>query len=215
MSRFNPQVTYYRRDKMAEVFFSVFIAGLFFPKRLFKGMPEAGSLKQSAHLLTLYLLTPTLMMTLTAGTGIPFIAPGFWSGLFAILLILPVSISIGVASSLLWAWYLSRASKWIAGYTLTIETAFQICAYSGPPFVIAWGPYLGPVMALWNMLLNWKGLVHHGGLSWWTSLLIIITGLLLMVMIVIALAILMMTLLPENTQMLIETVQAYLASRGI
>lgn len=214
MSRFNPQVTYYRRDRMAEVFFSVFIAGIFFPKRLFREMPEAGPLKQSAHLLALYLLTPTLMMTLTAGTGIPFIAPGFWSGLFAILLILPVSLTIGVLSSLLWAWYLSRAAKWFAGEEMSVATAFQICAYSGPPFVIAWGPYLGPIMALWNMLLNWKGLVHHGGLSGWTSLLIISSGLLLMAGVVLALAVLMTVLLPENMQMLLETLSAYLASRG-
>lgn len=214
MSQFNPQVSYYRRDKIAEVFFSVFIAGIFFPKRLFRQMPPAGPLKQSAHLLLLYLLTPTLMMTLTAGTGIPLIAPGFFSGLLAIVLILPLSLSIGLASSLLWAWYLNRASKWLLGRDLSIETAFQICAYSGPPFVIAWGPYLGPVMAVWNMLLNWKGLVYHGGLSWIGSLFVIVTGLLLMAMIVLALAVVMMILLPENIQMLIETVQTYIASRG-
>lgn len=215
MSRFNPQVTYYRRDKMAEVFFSVFIAGLFFPKRLFSRMPEAGPLKESAHLLALYLLMPTLMMTLTAGTGIPFVAPGFWSGLLAIALIIPVSLSIGVSTSLLWAWYLSRASKWFAGHELSVATAFQICAYSGPPFVVAWGPYLGPVMALWNILLNWKGLVHHGGLSAWMALLIIFSGLLLMMTIVLVLAILMAILLPENMQMLIEVLSDYLASRGL
>jgi len=214
MSRFNPQVTYYRRDRMAEVFFSVFIAGIFFPKRLFEKMPPAGPLKQSAHLLLLYLLTPTLMMTLTAGTGIPLIAPGFWSGLFAIVLILPLSLSIGLASSLLWAWYLSRAVKWMLGRDLSIDSAFQICAYSGPPFVIAWGPYLGPVMAVWNMLLNWKGLVHHGGVGRIPAFFILIIGLLLMAMIVLALAVLMMILMPENMQMLIETVQAYIASRG-
>jgi len=200
---------------MAEVFFSVFIAGLFFPKRLFQQMPEAGPLKQSAHLLALYLLTPTLMMTLTAGTGIPFIAPGFFSGLLAIVLILPVSLTIGVSSSLLWSWYLSRATKWFTGKEMSVETAFQICAYSGPPFVIAWGPYLGPVMALWNILLNWKGLIHHGGLSGWMALLIILSGLLLMATIVLVLGLLMTILLPENTQMLLELVMDYLASRGL
>lgn len=215
MSRFNPQVTYYRRDKIAEVFFSVFIAGLFFPKRLFSEMPGTETLRQSAHLLLLYLLTPTLMMTLTAGTGIPFIAPGFFSGLFAILLILPVSLSIGLASSLLWAWYLSRTATWVAGSDVSVQTTFRICAYSGPPFVIAWGPYLGPLMALWNIVLNWKGLVHHAGLSGWAALAIITGGLLLMAVIVIGLAVLMTILLPENMQMLIGTVQAYLASREL
>jgi len=213
MSRFNPQVTYYRRDRMPEVFFSVFIAGIFFPKRMFQRMPEAGPLKQSAHLLALYLLVPTLMMTLTLGTAIPTVAPGFFSGLIAIALIIPVSLAIGVGTSLLWAKYLSWAARRFAGSDLSVETAFQICAYSGPPFVIAWGPYLGPLMALWNLLLNWKGLVHHGGMGWLPALAIILAGVLLLALIVLALAVLLLLLLPENTQMLIETVQAWLASR--
>ncbi len=213
MSRFNPQVTYYRKDKIAEVFFSVLITALFFPRRLFVGMPEAVSLRSSAHLLALYMAVPTLMMTMTAGTGIPLIAPGFFSGLFAILLIFPVSLIIGVGTSLLWARYMAWASRKFAGVPMSDETAFQICAYSGAPFAIAWGPYLGPVMALWNILLNWKGLVHHGGLKRLPAFLILTIGLLLAATFVIVLAILMMVLLPENAKMLMDTVLAYLASR--
>jgi len=195
------------------VFFSVFISGLFFPKRMFSNMPAAGHLWQSAHLLVLYLAVPTLMMTMTAGTGIPTIAPGFLSGLIAILLIIPVSLSIGLGTSLLWARYLSWASGRFRGKSLSVETAFQICAYSGAPFAIAWGPYLGPVMALWNMLLNWKGLVHHGGLGGVQALLIIISGVLLLSTFVLALAALMVYLLPENIEMLMDMVDAYLSSR--
>ncbi len=213
MGRFNPQVVYYRRDRIPEVFFSVFIAGIFFPKLLFTKMPEAGRLRDSAHLLALYMSIPTLMMTLTAGTGIPFIAPGFFSGLMAIVLIVPVSLSIGVGTSFLWAKYLSWAATRFAGSDLSEATAFQICAYSGAPFVIAWGPYLGPVMALWNMLLNWKGLVHHGGVGGFAAFLILMIGLLLAAVFVLALAVLMMILMPENTEMLLDTVLAYLSSR--
>ena len=213
MSRFNPQVTYYRKDRMAEVFFSVFVSGLFFPKRMFEKMPQAGPLRESAHLLALYLSVPTLMMTLTAGTGIPTIAPGFLSGLIAILLIIPVSLSIGVGTSLLWAKYLSWASGKFAGRSLSVETAFQISAYSGAPFVIAWGPYLGPVMALWNIFLNWKGLVYHGGVGRLWALAIIISGLLLLATFVLVLAALMVYLIPDNIEMLMDTVNAYLSSR--
>ncbi len=213
MSRFNPQVTYYRKDRIPEVFFSVFISGLFFPGRLFKKMPEAGPLRQSAHLLALYLSVPTLMMTMTAGTGIPTIAPDFLSGLVAILLIIPVSLSIGLGTSLLWAVYLSWASEKFAGRELSVETAFQISAYSGAPFVIAWGPYLGPVMALWNMLLNWKGLVHHGGIGRLQAFVMIIFGLMLLAFFVLALAALIVFLIPENVEMLIDTVNAYFSSR--
>jgi len=213
MGRFNPQVTYYRRDKIPEVFFSAFIAAIFFPKLLFSKMPEAANLRDSAHLLALYMAIPTLMMTLTAGAGIPLIAPGFFSGLIAIVLIIPVSLTIGVGTSLLWAKYIAWASRRFAGVALSDKAAFQICAYSGAPFVIAWGPYLGPVMALWNLMLNWKGLVHHGGVKRFPAFIILMTGLLFGVMFVLASAVLMMALLPENTEMLLDTVQAYLASR--
>ena len=213
MGRFNPQVTYYHRDRVAEVFFSVFIAATFFPKLLFAKMPAPEGLRGSAHLLALYMAIPTLMMTLTAGTGIPLIAPGFFSGLISIVLIIPVSLTIGVGTSLLWAKYMSWAARKFAGVELSEETAFQICAYSGAPFVIAWGPYLGPVMAVWNLLLNWKGLVHHGGVKRFPAFLILMIGLLLAAMFVLALAVLMMLLMPENTEMLMDTVLAYLASR--
>jgi len=213
MGRFNPQVTYYRRNRVAEACFSVFIAAIFFPKLLFANMPAPEGLRGSAHLLALYMSIPTLMMTLTAGTGIPLIAPGFFSGLITIVLIIPVSLTIGVGTSFLWAKYISWASRRFAGVELSDETAFQICAYSGAPFVIAWGPYLGPVMALWNLLLNWKGLVHHGGVKRFPAFLILMIGLLLVAMFVLALAVLMMILMPENTEMLMETVLAYLASR--
>jgi len=176
-------------------------------------MPAAGHLWQSAHLLALYLSVPTLMMTMTAGTGIPTIAPDFLSGLIAILLIVPISLSIGLGTSLLWARYLSWASSRFAGKSLSVETAFQICAYSGAPFVIAWGPYLGPVMALWNLLLNWKGLVHHGGVGPLWALVIIISGLLLLTFFVLALVALMVFLIPDNIEMLMDTVYAYLSSR--
>lgn len=96
---------------------------------------------------------------------------------------------------------------------VTDETAFQIYAYSGAPFVIAWGPYLGPVMAVWNFLLNWKGLVHHGGVKCFPAFIILMIGLLLAGMFVLASTVLMMLLLPENTEMLLDVVQAYLASR--
>ena len=213
MGRFNPQVTYYRKDRVAEVFFSVFIAAIFFPKRLFAEMPVAANLRDSVHLLALYMSIPTLMMTLTAGTGIPLIAPGFFSGLLMIVLIIPVSLTIGVSTSFIWARYIAWASKRFARVEMDDAKAFQICAYSGAPFVVAWGPYLGPVMALWNLLLNWKGLVHHGGVGRMPAFFILIIGLLLVAIFMLALAVLLMFLMPENTQMLMDTVQAYLASR--
>lgn len=214
-SRFNPQITYFRRDKLPEVFVSIFIAGIFFPRRMFAGLPEGASWKESAILLAMYLAVPTLMMTTTFGTLIPTIAPGFFSGLIAILLIAPVSLAIGVSTSWLWAAYLSRAARIFTGRDVSRERMFQICAYSGPPFVIAWGPYLGPVMAVWNLLLNWKGLRHAAGIGGFTALMMIVAGLLLLALAVVGSAFLVAWMLPENTQMLIETVEVLMSLRGI
>jgi len=63
----------------------------------------------------------------------------FMSGLIAILLIIPVSLSIGLTTSLLWAKYLSWASAKFAGKQFSIETAFQISAYSGGPLLLPGG----------------------------------------------------------------------------
>lgn len=214
-SRFNPQITYFRRDKLPEVFVSIFIAGIFFPKRMFAGLPADAGWKGSAILLAMYLAVPTLMMTTTFGTLIPTIAPGFFSGLIAILLIAPVSLAIGVGTSWLWAAYLSWATRIYTGKHVSRERMFQICAYSGPPFAIAWGPYLGPVMAGWNLLLNWKGLRHAAGIGWFTGLWIILSGILILALIVVVLALLVAWMLPENMQMLIETAEVLMHLRGL
>jgi len=68
-------------------------------------------------------------------------------------------------------------------------------------------------MALWNLLLNWKGLVHHGGVGRIWALAIIVVGLLLLTTFVLALALLMVFLIPDNIQMLMDTINAYLSSR--
>jgi len=94
-----------------------------------------------------------------------------------------------------------------------LKCSFQISAYSGAPFVIAWGPYLGPVMPLWNLFLNWKGVVHHGGVGPLWAVAIITVGLLLLAAFVLASAALMVCLLPENIEMLMDVLDAYLSSR--
>jgi len=157
-SRFNPQITYFDPQKKAESLFSIFLVGLFFPRRMFEGLPAARGLRNSAVLLAYYLAVPSILMTTTFGAVASSLAPNFFVGVLIFISILPVSLAIGLSSTWLWARYLSWSLSLLGGKTVSMASVFQVCAYSGPPFVIAWGPYLGPVMALWNLLLNWKGL---------------------------------------------------------
>ena len=213
-SRFNPQITYYDPQKKAESLFSIFLVGLFFPRRMFTGLPAASGLKNSAVLLACYLAVPSILMTTTFGAVASSLAPNFFVGIVVFISILPISLVIGVSSSWLWAKYLSWALSHLSGKNISTEAVFQVCAYSGPPFVIAWGPYLGPVMALWNLLLNWKGLKHHCGVGYGLSLIAMFSGIALLAIILIVIFILLFLLLPENVNMLLESLALIMQQRG-
>ncbi len=215
MSRFNlPIPLYYQGGVLSESVVSIFFSALFQPRKMFEQMPEASGFRNNAKLLVVYLSVPTLMMTLTFGTAVPQFAPNFITGLLMVLLIYPVSISIGLASSYLWAWYLSRAIRVFTGREVSVEVVFQICAYSGAPFAIAWGPYLGPVMALWNFFLNWRGLVSHARVGRLAALLIMMAGISWLFVLMIVLFALLVVVLPENMEMLGSVIQAYMHARG-
>ena len=213
-SRFNPQFTYYRRDKLAEVFFSIFLVGLFFPKRMFSGLPEAKNLKDSAILLGMYLAIPSILMTTTFGAIASTMAPNMVVGALIIISILPISLAIGLSTSLLWSKWLSWSLTMLSGKPVSVASVLQVCAYSGPPFVIAWGPYLGPVMALWNLVLNWKGLRFHCKVGGWKVFLAMLGGIVLLALMIMILAIALLQLLPENVNMLLESVALILQQRG-
>jgi len=71
------------------------------------------------------------------------------------------------------------------------------------------------VTARWKSLLNWMRLADHGGVGRVYALPILVAGLLLLSAFVLALPTLMVYLMPENVNMLIDTVAAYLSSREI
>ena len=215
MSRFNlPAPSYYQGGKLSESIASVFFSALFQPKNMFVNMPVAQGFRNNAKLFAVYLSVPTLMMTLTFGTAVPQFAPNFITGLIMVLAIYPVSISIGLGTSYLWARYLSWASRVVLKRDVSAETVFQVLAYSGPPFAIAWGPYLGPLMAVWNFYLNWRGLVCHARVGGLAALFIMLAGVSALLLVMIVLFVLMSILLPENVEMLLSTLQAYLHARG-
>ena len=213
-SRFNPQITYFDPEKKAESFFSIFLTGLFFPRRMFSGLPEACGLKNSTTLLAMFLSIPSILMTTTFGAIASSLAPNMIVGALIFVSILPISLTIGLSTSLLWSWWLSWSLTKLSGKPVPIDAVFQVCAYSGPPFVIAWGPYLGPVMALWNLILNWKGLRFHCQVGGWKVLFAMIGGVLLLALIIITLAALLFLLLPENVNMLLESGTLILEQRG-
>lgn len=90
---------------------------------------------------------------------------------------------------------------------ITIRDIFQICAYSTPPLAIAWGPYLSPPMALWNLWLNWRGLAIHLGMGSLSACLVILIGILALAGIILLLAYLMYVLVPGNVTLLLDTIQ--------
>ena len=213
-SRFNPQITYFDPQKKAESLFSIFLVGLFFPRRMFEGLPASSGLRNSAVLLACYLAVPSILMTTTFGAVASSLAPNFFVGALIFISILPVSLVIGLSSTWLWAKYLSWALSLLSGKTVSMQSVFQVCAYSGPPFVIAWGPYLGPVMALWNLLLNWKGLKYHCGVGYGLSFIAMFSAITLLAIIMIAIFGLLILLLPENVNMLLESLELILNQRG-
>jgi len=192
--RFNLHIHYYRRDNPGDAVFSVFIAALFRPGRLFADMPRAEGYADSARLMAMYMSMPLLMASML-------------TGVISAVVIVPVGLAVGLGTSWLWAAYLSWAARKFAGIPLLTTDTFQICAYSAPPLAIAWGPYMSPPMALWNLFLNWRGLVAHGGMGRASALGIIIAGIVGLAAIIVALAGLLYLLAPANMMLLMDIVQ--------
>ncbi|MDQ7011388.1 MAG: hypothetical protein Q9M29_06160 [Mariprofundaceae bacterium] len=192
--RFNLQIHYYRKDNPGDAVFSVFIAALFRPGRLFVDMPRATGFRDSTRLMAMYMSLPLLMASML-------------TGIISAVVIVPVGLAVGLGTSWLWAVWLAWAARTFTCTPLSTADTFQICAYSTPPLAIAWGPYLGPLMALWNLFLNWRGLVVHGGMGRISALGIIIAGIVGLAAIITVLAGLLYLLAPASMALLMDTVQ--------
>ncbi len=137
------------------------------PTDYFAAMPEAHDYRDSSILLLIYLCIPALMTSLA-------------TGIVSIVIILPVFLIFGFVSTWLWASYLGWAARRFCAASLSTTDAFQICAYGTAPLVFSWIPILGMVAWLWNLYLNWQGLISHGRLGGGSALLIIIGAFVLM-----------------------------------
>lgn len=195
----NSVPTYFSKDKVSEAVASIFFAALFRPRIMFEDLPRAQGYRESAWLMALYMSLPLLMASML-------------TGIITVIVILPIGLAIGIGTSWLWAWYLAAATRACTGKQILTEDAFHILAYSAPPLAVAWGPYLGPAMALWNLWLNWRGLVSHAHTGKLAALGIIVAGIIFLALIMAVLAWLLHYFLPENVGMLTKTVLVLIQS---
>jgi len=193
--------TYAARDNLSEAVVSILFAAISSPKHMFEGLPRVSGYRDSMRLMAAYMSLPLLMASMM-------------TGLITAIVIVPVGLAVGIGTSWLWAVWLGWASRRLGHANVSTIDAFQVLAYGAPPLVFAWGPYLGPVMAVWNLWLNWRGLVSHCKLGGWTATLIILAGILGLAVIMLTVVAVMVLWLPENVEMLMELIGLYLESQG-
>jgi len=154
-------IPYFSAQRIGDTLSGAFKGIMRLPSDYFAAMPPAHGYRDSMMLLSIYLAVPALMASL-------------FTGLISVFIILPVSLLFGIIGTWMWAWYLSWAARSFCNSTLSISEAFQICAYSSAPLVFSWIPILGMLAWMWNLYLNWQGLISHARLGGGSALLIII-----------------------------------------
>ncbi len=154
---------YFSSQRIGPTLMPAFLGIMTSPSLYFEKMPVARRYKDSLTLLVIYLLVPALVTCI-------------YTGLLAALVILPVLLAFGIAGTWLWAWYLAWASRVFCKRTLSTVDAFQICAYGAAPLVFSWVPLLGVLAYLWNLYLNWQGLISHARVGGGAALLIILAS---------------------------------------
>jgi len=152
---------YFSADNIGDTLLEAFKGVMGAPNDYFTAMPEAHDYRDSFMLLCIFLAIPALIASV--GTGV-----------ISIIFILPISLLFGLLGTWLWAGYLGWAARRFCASGLSTTGAFQICAYSSAPLVFSWIPVIGLLAWLWNLYLNWQGLVSHARLGAGAALLIIL-----------------------------------------
>jgi len=129
------------------------------PKLYFKQLPAASGYRDNLIMLGIFLFVPSLIMVRPAGS-------------MAVLLY-PFALGLMLASTWLWARYLTWAVRIFSKEKLDPVDAFQICACSSAPMIFAWTPVLNVIMTLWNFYLTWRGLVSFARIRGGVALLIL------------------------------------------
>jgi len=158
---------YFSSNHISETLLPTLKATITSPTPYFEDMPVAPNYKNSMTLLAIYLVIPALIT-------------GIFSGMMTIIFILPVLLLFGIAGTWSWSWYLGWAVRTFCKSSLTTADAFQICAYSAAPVMFSMIPLLGFIATLWNLYLNWQGLVSHARIGGGSALLIILAAFVVM-----------------------------------
>ncbi len=154
---------HFSSNRIGDTLPKAFVQTLTRPAAWFEAMPKAESYRDSAVLLAIYILAPALVASIL-------------TGFVTIIVILPLSLLFGFVATWMWAGYLAWASRTFCKTDMTTVDAFQICAAASAPQVFSAIPMLAPVATLWNLYLNWQGLVSHGKVSGGCALLIILAA---------------------------------------
>lgn len=170
---------YFSAASIGDTLFPAFKGVLGSPNDFFTAMPEARDYRDSFMLLCIFLSIPALVASIA-------------TGVISIIFILPISLTFGLISTWLWAWYLGWAARRFSGSNLSTVGAFQICAYSSAPLVFSWIPLIGLFGWFWNLYLTWQGLVSHARVGAGPSLLIILGAFFVMMVSLITLAALLL-----------------------
>jgi len=152
---------YFSAERIGDTLFPAFKCVMGSPGEFFSAMPEARDYRDSFMLLCIFLSVPALVASIA-------------TGYISIIFILPISLTFGLIGTWLWAWYLGWAARHFCASDLTTVGAFQICAYASAPLAFTWIPLLGLLGWLWNLFLNWQGLVSHGRVGAGPAILIIL-----------------------------------------
>jgi len=170
---------YFSAERIGDTLLPAFKGVMGSPNEFFTAMPEARDYRDSFMLLCIFLSIPALMASIA-------------TGVITIIFILPISLMFGLIGTWMWAWYLGWAARRFCSSELSTVGAFQICAYSSAPMVFSWIPLIGLLGWLWNLYLNWQGLVSHGRIGAGPALLIILGAFFVMMLSLITLAALLL-----------------------
>jgi len=155
--------TYFSSERVGETLVAATKGILASPAGFFEAMPKATNYRHSLALLCIYLAVPALILSL-------------FSGVVTIIVILPATLILGLISTWLWAWYLGWASRTFCKVELETPAAFQICTYSAAPLLLSWVPVFGMIAYVWNLYLNWQGLVSHAKVGGGAALMFILVA---------------------------------------
>ncbi|MDX8401811.1 MAG: YIP1 family protein [Mariprofundaceae bacterium] len=151
---------YFKTDDWLDSFIAAVKGVVTSPGAFFEGMPKADAWTAPVLFFTLT-LAPTLLIGGLATLGFG-------------LLLAPVVWAFALAGTWLWAWYLGWAVRTFVKGELDTLNAFQICAYSNTPMLIGWLPFVGQLLWVWSLALQWIGLTRKVGVSSGAALLILV-----------------------------------------